>query len=101
MAQCDIETYYEDGAWKNKREGSDRAFGADYGTKDEALAAGRDAAKSDSVRRQEQLRPRSKERPGLIRGSCPGAVVPGDGNGRLLGRPFLFLLGKGNLRDPA
>jgi hypothetical protein len=49
MAQGDIETYYEDGAWKNKREGSDRAFGAAYGTKDEALAAGRDAAKADSV----------------------------------------------------
>jgi hypothetical protein len=49
MAQGDIETYYEDGAWKNKREGSDRAFGADYDTKDEALAAGRDAAKADSV----------------------------------------------------
>jgi hypothetical protein len=49
MAQGDIETYYEDGAWKNKREGSDRAFGADYGTKDEATAAGRDAAQADSV----------------------------------------------------
>lgn len=49
MAQGDIETYYEKGAWKNKREGSDRAFGAGYGTKDEALAAGRDSAKADSV----------------------------------------------------
>jgi hypothetical protein len=49
MAQGDIETYYEDGAWKNKREGTSRAFGADYGTKDEAVAAGRDAAKADGV----------------------------------------------------
>lgn len=49
MAQGDIETYYEDGAWKNKRESTARAFGAGYGTKDEALAAGRDAAKADKV----------------------------------------------------
>jgi hypothetical protein len=49
MAQGDIETYYEDGAWKNKREGTSRAFGAGYGTKDEAVAAGRDAAKADGV----------------------------------------------------
>lgn len=49
MAQGDIETYYEDGAWKNKREGTHRAFGAGYATKDEAVAAGRDAAKADGV----------------------------------------------------
>jgi hypothetical protein len=49
MAQGDIETYYEDGAWKNKREGTGRAFGAGYGTKDEAVSAGRDAAKADGV----------------------------------------------------
>lgn len=49
MAQGDIETYYEDGAWKNKREGTSRAFGAGYGTKDEAVAAGRDAARADGV----------------------------------------------------
>jgi hypothetical protein len=49
MAQGDIETYYEDGSWKNKREGTDRAFGAGYSTKHEAEAAGREAAKSDSV----------------------------------------------------
>jgi hypothetical protein len=48
MAQGDIETYYEDGAWKNKREGTSRAFGA-YSTKDEAITAGRDAAKADGV----------------------------------------------------
>ena len=49
MAQGDIETYYEDGAWKNKREGTDRAFGAGYSTKDEASAIGRDTAKADKV----------------------------------------------------
>lgn len=49
VAQGDIETYYEDGVWKNKREGTDRAFGAGYGTKDEAAAAGRDAAQADKV----------------------------------------------------
>ncbi len=49
MAQGDIETYYEDGSWKNKREGTSRAFGAGYSTKDEAEAAGRDAAQADKV----------------------------------------------------
>ena len=49
MAQGDIETYHEDGSWKNRREGSDRAFGTGYATKDEAIAAGRDAAKADQV----------------------------------------------------
>jgi hypothetical protein len=49
MAQGDIETYYEDGSWKNKREGSDRAFGAGYSTKDEAETAGRETAQSDKV----------------------------------------------------
>lgn len=49
MAQGDIETYYDDGAWKNKREGTGRAFGAEYGTKDDAISAGRDAAKADKV----------------------------------------------------
>lgn len=49
VAQGDIETYYEDGAWKNKREGTDRAFGSGYSTKDEAVAAGREAAQADKV----------------------------------------------------
>jgi len=49
VAQDDIETYYEDGQWKNKREGTDRAFGAGYGTKDEAVSAGRTAAQADKV----------------------------------------------------
>ena len=49
MAQGDIETYYEDGSWKNKREGTGRAFGTGYGTKDEAVTAGRAAAQADKV----------------------------------------------------
>ena len=49
MAQGDIETYYEDDTWKNKREGNGRAFEAGYGTKDEAVAAGRQAAQKDGV----------------------------------------------------
>jgi hypothetical protein len=49
MAQGDVETYYEDGQWKNRREGTDRAFGASYATKDEAVADGREAAGRDGV----------------------------------------------------
>ena len=49
MAQGDIETYYENGVWKNRREGIGRAFSAGYATKDEAIAEGRDAAKRDDV----------------------------------------------------
>ncbi|BCW86653.1 hypothetical protein NicSoilE8_43260 (plasmid) [Arthrobacter sp. NicSoilE8] len=48
MAQGDIETYYEDGTWKNKREGADRAF-TTGGTKAEATAEGREAAMKDKV----------------------------------------------------
>ncbi|ABK05570.1 hypothetical protein Arth_4399 (plasmid) [Arthrobacter sp. FB24] len=48
MAQGDIETY-EDGQWKNKREGSDLAFDAGYSTKEDAVAAGREAARADKV----------------------------------------------------
>lgn len=48
MAQGDIETYYEDGTWKNKREGFNRAF-TTGGTKEEATAQGREAAKKDKV----------------------------------------------------
>jgi hypothetical protein len=49
VAQGDIETYYEGGQWKNKREGTDRAFGAGYSSKHEAEAAGREAAQADKV----------------------------------------------------
>jgi hypothetical protein len=37
VGQGDIETYYEDGTWKNKPEGTDRAFGAGSGP--EVMAA--------------------------------------------------------------
>jgi hypothetical protein len=49
VAQGDIETYYEGGQWKNKREGTDRAFGAGYSSKHEAEAAGRESAQADKV----------------------------------------------------
>jgi Uncharacterized protein conserved in bacteria (DUF2188) len=49
VAQGDIETYYEGDQWKNKREGTGRAFGADYSTKEDAVAAGREAARADRV----------------------------------------------------
>jgi hypothetical protein len=48
MPQGDVETYYEDGVWKNKREGTGRAF-ATGGTKEEAVAEGREAARRDKV----------------------------------------------------
>ena len=46
--QSDIETYYEDGTWKSKREGNERAFGTG-GSKEEAVAHGREAAQKDHV----------------------------------------------------
>ena len=49
MAKGDIETYYEDGQWKNRRQGSSRAFEAGKGTKAEREASGREAAKRDGV----------------------------------------------------
>lgn len=49
MVQGDVETYYEDDQWKNKREGSERAFSAGYSTKEDAVAAGRDATRGDAV----------------------------------------------------
>ncbi|MFJ7218896.1 DUF2188 domain-containing protein [Amycolatopsis sp. NPDC098790] len=44
----DIETYHENGQWKNKVEGSSRAANT-AGTKDEATAKGRDMAKERGV----------------------------------------------------
>lgn len=49
MAQGDIETYFENGVWKNKREGAGRAFAAGYATKDEAINEAREAARRDKV----------------------------------------------------
>jgi hypothetical protein len=48
MAKGDIETYHEDGQWKNRREGSSRAFSVGD-TKAEAQADGRAAATKDGV----------------------------------------------------
>lgn len=43
MPKGDIETYYEDGQWKNRAQGNRRASNA-HGTKAEAQARGRDMA---------------------------------------------------------
>lgn len=50
MAKGDIETYWEDDQWKNRRQGSSRAFevGGDK-TKAEMQASGRDEAIKDGV----------------------------------------------------
>lgn len=43
MAKGDIDTYFEDGQWKNKVEGNSRASNV-HSTKADAQAAGRDMA---------------------------------------------------------
>ncbi|MER7445218.1 DUF2188 domain-containing protein [Micromonospora avicenniae] len=43
MSKGDIETYHEDGQWKNRPEGNQRASGT-HETKAEAVAAGRQTA---------------------------------------------------------
>lgn len=48
MAKGDIETYYEDGSWKNRRQGSSRAFQVGE-TKAEVQADGRETAIRDGV----------------------------------------------------
>jgi uncharacterized protein DUF2188 len=48
MAAGDIETYHEDGQWKNKVQGNEQASST-HGTKDEAVAKGRDMAESAKV----------------------------------------------------
>jgi hypothetical protein len=48
MAKGDIRTYYEDGQWKSKVEGSSRAAHTG-GTKAEQQATGRDMAKARGV----------------------------------------------------
>lgn len=44
MSQPPVETYYENGKWKDKVEGKERAFKT-FETKAEAQAAGRERAK--------------------------------------------------------
>lgn len=48
MSKGDIETYHQDGQWKNRVQGNQRASGV-YGTKAQAQAAGRDMAKQRGV----------------------------------------------------
>lgn len=78
MAQGDIETYYEEGTWKNKREGTDRAF-TTGGTKAEATAQGREAAMKDKV--EHIIRTRTEPLPrktatATIRGTSPARALP-------------------------
>ncbi|MEV7552955.1 DUF2188 domain-containing protein [Amycolatopsis sp. NPDC089917] len=46
--QGDVETYCENGQWKNKVEGGERATST-HGTKEEAVEAGREMAKERKV----------------------------------------------------
>jgi len=48
MAKGDIETYHEDGQWKNRPQGNDRASST-HETKAEAERVGRDMAKDRKV----------------------------------------------------
>jgi hypothetical protein len=48
MAKGDIETYYEDGQWKNRPQGNDRASST-HDTKAEAQPKGREMAKDRKV----------------------------------------------------
>ena len=48
MANGDIETYYEDGVWKNRPQGNERASNT-AATKAEAQAVGREMAKVRGV----------------------------------------------------
>ncbi len=48
MSKPGIETYHEDGQWKSRRQGNQRAFAAG-GTKAEQTAQGREAAVRDGV----------------------------------------------------
>lgn len=48
MAKGDVDTYFEDGQWKNKVEGNSRASNV-HDTKKDAQAAGRDMAISRGV----------------------------------------------------
>ncbi len=48
MPKGDVETYHQGGTWKNKVEGDDSAEST-HDTKDEAIHAGRDMARSRKV----------------------------------------------------
>lgn len=48
MAKGDIETYHDDGQWKNRAQGNERASNV-HGTKAEAQKVGRDMARDRGV----------------------------------------------------
>ncbi|HWI42005.1 MAG TPA: DUF2188 domain-containing protein [Nocardioides sp.] len=48
MSKGDIETYFEDGQWKNRPQGNDRASNV-HDRKTDAQAAGRDMARDRGV----------------------------------------------------
>ncbi|MGA3486964.1 DUF2188 domain-containing protein [Micromonosporaceae bacterium DT55] len=48
MTKGDVETYHEDGQWKDRPEGNERASST-HDTKADAVAAGRDMAKDRGV----------------------------------------------------
>ena len=48
MAKGDVETYYDDGQWKNRPQGTQRASST-HDTKAEAQAAGKQMAKDRKV----------------------------------------------------
>jgi hypothetical protein len=45
MAKGDVETYHQDGSWKNRTEGGQQLTG-EYDKKEDAVAAGRKEAQS-------------------------------------------------------
>ena len=55
MSKGDIETYYEDGQWKNRPQGNQRASNT-AGTKAEAQKIGREMAKARGVERSASIR---------------------------------------------
>jgi hypothetical protein len=48
MPKGDVETFHQDGKWRNKVEGEDGSESA-HDTKEEAISAGRDMARSRKV----------------------------------------------------
>lgn len=71
MAEGDVETYYEDGKWKNKVEGNQRASNS-ASTRSEAESTGRDMAiergvehvikKKDGTIGEKNTYPRSRDK---------------------------------------
>lgn len=76
MTRGDIETYYEDGVWKNRPQGNDRASST-HETKADAQARGRDMAIARDV---EHI---IKKRDGTIgdRNTYPRSRDPRDSKG--------------------